>query len=92
MITSFLQNSNSPTQLKTRTNKFSSFMGKVIDDNEQEHEIAIEYEYTHYWMGGVSVWSFDYTPNALPNMSDRELCSQVKDLIRDDANCNVTFY
>lgn len=81
-----------PTQEKSFSPSLAEFTGKVLDNEGQEHDLSITYEWTNYWDGSLSCWSFDYSPGALPSLSARDLCSAVRDLIREDAHNTVTFY
>lgn len=93
MTTSHLESNASPTQGKSKSAfNISQFEGTVMSDDGIEHHVTGSYEHTAYWMGGLSIWSFDYSPETLPNLSARDFCEAVKDLIRSDCNTSVTFY
>lgn len=87
-----LESNASPTQQRSKSQfQLAEFTAQIMDNNEQEHSVNVEYEFTPYW-DGISVWSFDYTPERLSNLSDRDYCNEIKELIRRNANCTVTFY
>jgi hypothetical protein len=93
-----LQSSNSPTQEKSsKKQKCKTIESKIIDDNDKEFKVEITYDYTDYYgwdKWEISVWGYDYTINGMDNMKigARDLDEMVKDIIREEEGCTVTFY
>jgi enterochelin esterase-like enzyme len=92
MITSILEEMNSPTRQRShRTYEFSEFETEIMDDAEVMHKVKIEYEWTPYYGLGheKSIWSFDYSCETKPAMSEKDLRCEVRDAIHRDAGCTV---
>jgi len=87
--------STSPTQEKTYKQKVKTIHSSVIDDNNQEFTLEITYDYTDYYgwdKWEISVWGYDYKINGKPSISDKDLAEVMRDIIRQEEKCTVTFY
>lgn len=94
MITSILQSPLSSPQEKTKTQKSKVIETTVEDDDHKVFDLEIIYDYTPYYGLGweISVWNYDYKTNGTPNIGQVDLHNWIKDCIRENHNCHVTFY
>lgn len=83
--------------MKSTIQRSKSIEVKLEDDRNNEFPIEITYDYSDYYgwdKWEVSVWGFDYKINGSykPDISDKVLTDLVRDSIREEERCTVTFY
>ena len=96
MITSLLELNSSPTQQKARQYEFKEFTAEFEDNDNVKFNVKIEYEFTRHsgwgsYFSAMTVWSFDYSTNGTPNITDKDMIEFVKDEIRHEENYQVSF-
>jgi hypothetical protein len=91
MITSILQESNSPTLGRARELTRNVINSRVLDDFEKDFPVQITYCYADT-LFGVVVTEFDYKlcPDACISKRDAE--ELVKDIIREEHRGLVEFF
>lgn len=94
MITSILEDSNSPTQQRQRATKWNTINVEIMDNDEKMIPVKIDYEWTPYYGVGheVTIWNFDYSTPVKYVMSERDFCEAVKDVIREEERTTVSFF
>jgi hypothetical protein len=92
-MNSILDSPLSPTQQKSKQFKTKTINSVIIDDNFKECPIEVTYDYTPYYGLGweVSVWGYDYKADKM-QIGEKDLSNEIKDIIRIEENCHVTFY
>jgi len=95
-MNSILDSSLSPTQQKSKQFKTKTINSVIIDDEDQEFPIEISYDFTDYygwdrWEIEISVWGYDYKADNM-QIGANDLSNEIKEIIRIEENCTVTFY
>jgi len=95
-MNNILESNLSPTQEKTlKKQKVKTITSSVIDDNDQSFPIEISYDYTDYYgwdKWEISVWGYDYKINGEASISPKDLSEVIRDIIKEEEKCVVTFY
>lgn len=80
---------------KTFPQKCKTIESVIVDDELNAVPVEIDYDYTDYYgwdKWEVSIWGYDYKLKGEAKCSPKELAYQVRDIIREEEKCTVTFY
>lgn len=94
MITSILQESNSPTLGSARRENRKVIQSKIWDAFEREFPIEISYSYDDKlfdWTWGTLVTDIDHNLCPSAHIDKADLMECIRDIIREEENGSVTF-